>query len=986
MAGAPSDSAAQLANSLFNNPITNEHESGNILVSPVVTEGAAQQAIADKTVPRKRRGKRDRLPILSEASGDSHVSAPASTVPTGPGQRTPMEISTVVEMSEASSIQHASQGRLKVAGTEAAQQVELPQQQNKDKSGKLQHSQPSSEPCIVRTPPPTPAELYRRIPAKCDKTYGTEATFGQALVVLVQQGWLELTDDEVDAGVCDVCDVLASMNPEYEAVIVNVPKLMKVDFSPLLEEDLGYAERTEIDKHTVWMMTACLAHYKMDYGLVLRYLGGEFTAEWRNVKGVLLAVAPYVSEDDLKHVARILDAKEASPFEFAMQETEENKEAFIRHGNGRSVTQNMGAVYKTLVKEVRNHHLMTFMRWTVRASSHGHHVPQEYIPPKKPGAKGRFIWNGSIKRMAAWITMNEATPTRNEAPITFGYVYMAFCIWIYNLRIQFPNEDILLGYIDISSCFRYPRIFADLVGAFGFIVGPWYFAANAMVFGSVASASSWEPLRRAISAIAMACFARKWLVKKHKAYLDMVGWEPEPADDVIFVQATKCTKNTGILDENGMEKPSPHNIYVDDDLIADTRRRMPQALVSAIEAIFTVMGAPCVRLRACAIALDKWQKLYVSYCVVLLGLLFNTRTMTVGVTDEYRAEVLHLLTTRWHKGRDGFTVSEMEQLIGKLGRIGQAYRPIYHLMPHMYGSVAYALRENKFFLTANSRRFREMLRTLKMDSTTSEDLREINFARSRVAKMTHGADEVYRMPPSLKEEIRIITALLMDHSIKLEMAIAHIIPRDGSFYAAADACKRAGGGWSTDLRFWWHYEWPEDIQRRARLPNNKNGQLISINVLEMACVILNFAAAIVACFVDGISLDAFPMLANDCDNTSACSWVNVNCKTSMAGRALGRIFVGMLMSTKLGIQANWISTHMNKIADEISRVHGKDGEYDYSQLLTDYPVLSDCRVFQPSDTLLGMILGVLRGNDLPCPLTLAKLEPSALGSIISSDL
>ncbi|KAL7525764.1 hypothetical protein ACHAXR_001151, partial [Thalassiosira sp. AJA248-18] len=391
-----------------------------------------------------------------------------------------------------------------------------------------------------------------------------------------------------------------------------------------------------------------------------------------------------------------------------------------------------------------------------------------------------------------------------------------------------------------------------------------------------------------------------------------------------------CTKNKGILDDNGLEKPTPHNIYVDDDLIADTRRQMPQALVSAIEAIFTVMGAPCVRHRACAIALDKWQRLYVSACV----LFYWAWTITVGVTDEYRAEVLHLLTTRWHKCRDGFTVSEMEQLIGKLGRIGQAYRPIYHLMPHMYGSVAYALR-----------RFREMLRTLKMDSTTGEDLREINFARSHVAH--HGAKEVYRMPPSLKEEIRIITELLRDHSIRLEMAIAHIIP----------CMQKSGRRLEHRPSILVHYEWPEDIQRRTRLPNNKNGQLISINVLEMACVIFNFAAAIVACFVDGISLDAFPMLANDCDNTSACSWVNVNCKTSMAGRALGRFFVGMLMSAKLGIQANWISTHMNKIADEISRVHGKDGEYGYSQLLTDYPVLSGSRVFQPSDTLLGMILG-----------------------------
>ena len=48
--------------------------------------------------------------------------------------------------------------------------------------------------------------------------------------------------------------------------------------------------------------------------------------------------------------------------------------------------------------------------------------------------------------------MNEVTPTELEAIITFGYVHMLFYIWIYNLRISFPTQDILLDFIDIPSC------------------------------------------------------------------------------------------------------------------------------------------------------------------------------------------------------------------------------------------------------------------------------------------------------------------------------------------------------------------------------------------------------------------------------------------------------------------------------------------------------------------------------------------------------
>ena len=65
--------------------------------------------------------------------------------------------------------------------------------------------------------------------------------------------------------------------------------------------------------------------------------------------------------------------------------------------------------------------------------------------------------------------------------------------------------------------------FADLIGAFGFAIGPWFFAACAMVFGSVASATSWGAFRRAILALAEAYFDRPELVQKHQDLLDLIA-------------------------------------------------------------------------------------------------------------------------------------------------------------------------------------------------------------------------------------------------------------------------------------------------------------------------------------------------------------------------------------------------------------------------------------------------------------------------------
>ena len=87
--------------------------------------------------------------------------------------------------------------------------------------------------------------------------------------------------------------------------------------------------------------------------------------------------------------------------------------------------------------------------------------------------------------------MNEKTDMENKAIITFGYVLIAYITWIWRVRMTYPKEEIVLAFVDISAAFRFPRVFADMCGAFSFsfTMGPWFFPANAMVFGSVASAS-----------------------------------------------------------------------------------------------------------------------------------------------------------------------------------------------------------------------------------------------------------------------------------------------------------------------------------------------------------------------------------------------------------------------------------------------------------------------------------------------------------------
>ena len=108
----------------------------------------------------------------------------------------------------------------------------------------------------------------------------------------------------------------------------------------------------------------------------------------------------------------------------------------------------------------------------------------------KQGKNNRLAFDTSTTRLPTDIVLNQVTPMANKAPIKFGSTKMQFLIDIYTTRISFPDAPILLGTADIKACFRFPRIHADLMGAFGFIAGGYFFLAITMVFGSIASASS----------------------------------------------------------------------------------------------------------------------------------------------------------------------------------------------------------------------------------------------------------------------------------------------------------------------------------------------------------------------------------------------------------------------------------------------------------------------------------------------------------------
>ena len=89
-------------------------------------------------------------------------------------------------------------------------------------------------------------------------------------------------------------------------------------------------------------------------------------------------------------------------------------------------------------------------------------------------------------------------------------------------------------------------------------------------------------------------------------------------------------------------------------MAARNQEHMEMASTVALEAMFTVMGRPNSKLRQCPVAIDTWLELTVAPHQTILGLALHTRRLSVTIIPEYKARLLNILTTTWHKGRDAF--------------------------------------------------------------------------------------------------------------------------------------------------------------------------------------------------------------------------------------------------------------------------------------------------------------------------------------------
>ncbi len=80
------------------------------------------------------------------------------------------------------------------------------------------------------------------------------------------------------------------LNTDFAEMIPKLQRWLQIDFSLLRKPQLNYESQTQINPHQVCTANAAMAHFGLDPGRFLQWIGGEYTGQHRDAHSTLAAI------------------------------------------------------------------------------------------------------------------------------------------------------------------------------------------------------------------------------------------------------------------------------------------------------------------------------------------------------------------------------------------------------------------------------------------------------------------------------------------------------------------------------------------------------------------------------------------------------------------------------------------------------------------------------------------------------------------------
>ena len=153
----------------------------------------------------------------------------------------------------------------------------------------------------------------------------------------------------------------------------------------------------------------------------MRYLGNNFTGEYRDVK-LTAEILRYknIPEELIQDAIRVLQT--GCPNHFSASTTRANAVKYLQKGKGATINRKLDQVMKTMNKEDKNNFVIPLPSWIAPFIPHTFFTPQHIL--EKPGRKDRQIFDGSKCHDSKSVPVNKmtSTPFGSDRDCKFGRV------------------------------------------------------------------------------------------------------------------------------------------------------------------------------------------------------------------------------------------------------------------------------------------------------------------------------------------------------------------------------------------------------------------------------------------------------------------------------------------------------------------------------------------------------------------------------------
>jgi hypothetical protein len=546
----------------------------------------------------------------------------------------------------------------------------------------------------------------------------------------------------------------------------------------------------------------------------------------------------------------------------------------LEYGNHPSVTKNLAKVRKTMNKEDRKDHVLTFPAWLAPFVPHLMLTPNGFV--MKPRKNDRLVFDASFMLHMDSRPYNHYISLEDEPEIIFGRAWIKFLIALYNLRISYPHKELYLFDDDAAAAFRQCKYHPNVVSAKAYIIDIYLHVPTGQTFGDKSSPPSFETIGKARMALSEYLSKGAEPVPEFSEYLSEVKFGPPPPPGTHFAPAYPDSLNPGApIPLPGLPAPVSYNMHVDDNLYAAAGiEHMKWAMRCSIAGIQGVLGDNEPDLRPCQPDLEKFFLYPVTHCRRQLGYVTDTRTMRVTIPDDKRQELLELLKTSWSSSsrKYSFLLSEAAEVLGIFIYLCRVCPWGIFLFHTLYNSMSQALTKNAARLW-HTPEFRETVAQRARYSQHPTQSSQYRFFAQKVARAIFDAKSQTYLTPAIRWEADNLIKVLSDPvTYKWESPIAHLIPREHTGESFQDACPKGAGGFSTDFDHWWTVLWPEFVFQRTTLPPT-DPCYITINLLEYAALIFGLAGAIVAWeMLPSTTRPPYPFMLLWTDNMTAKAW------------------------------------------------------------------------------------------------------------------